>query len=98
MADQVQVAELRDQLLHDAVALHQLGLGLFPVRVRFEDQGGGAGGVLGERHHARRQLVVPSGLSSRMIPAASSSARILSDSAKLRAFLASMRAAMACSI
>jgi hypothetical protein len=28
---QLQVPELRDDLAHDAVALHQLGLGLFPV-------------------------------------------------------------------
>nr|GEU28296.1 hypothetical protein [Tanacetum cinerariifolium] len=31
VADQVQVAKLGNELFHDAVALHQLGLGFFPI-------------------------------------------------------------------
>src|SRR5262249_17784037 len=86
---------LRDELFHDAVTLHELDLGLLPIG---RDDLDALVRILGQYHYARRQVVVPSGLSSRMTPAAVSSARIASASAKLRGFLAAGRRAMASSI
>ena len=50
------------------------------------------------RTQARRQIVVPSGLSSSTIPACASSSRIRSDSLKFFALRAAVRAAISCSI
>src|SRR5438552_13966952 len=88
----MQIAKLRDQLLHDAVAFHQLVLGLLPI---FRDAELDQFNIFA---HARRHSVTPSGLSSRMMPSASNAARIRSDSAKFFAFLAALRAAISASM